>query len=170
MYQPLLSVGYKKLLVRMHEKNKAFGSGSKRKKDRILALGYTDILDYGCGKGKLRIDGIKRYDPGIPEFDHDPEPAELIVCTDVLEHIEPECLENVLSHIEGLMLKAGYFTIGILPAHKKLPDGRNAHLLVMPAEWWLVKMGEYFSIIEHQKLRDGAKMEERELELIVVKK
>jgi hypothetical protein len=154
----------------MHAKNKAFGSGSRKKKDRIVSLGYTDILDYGCGKGTLRIDGIKQYDPGLPKFDIPPLSADLVVCTDVLEHIEPEFLDNVLAHIESLMLKAGYFTIGILKARKNLPDGRNAHLIIEPAEWWIDKIVGYFNIVEHKKLRDGNRMEERELEVIVVKK
>lgn len=163
----LLSEEYRFLLERMHQKNRAFGSGSKRRKERILSLGYTDILDYGCGKGKLRIDGIHRYDPGMKEFNNEPKPAQLIVCTDVLEHVEPNFLEEVLRHIHSLMLAAGYFTIGIKPAKKKLPDGRNAHLIIEGPSWWMNKLEPFFHVVESQLLRDGKENDERELEVIL---
>ena len=39
---------------------------------------------------------IKEYDPAIPGKDSLPEPADIVVCSDVLEHIEPNYLLNVL--------------------------------------------------------------------------
>lgn len=167
----LLSESYREQLKLLHKKSKHFGAGSKRRADRIKSLGYTDILDYGCGKGYLRIDGIKRYDPAIDEFSALPEPADLIVCTDMLEHVEPECLDDVLSHMQSLMLKAGFFTIGTKPAKKKLPDGRNAHLIIQRHDWWIKKLNEYFHITGWQMLEDGIKKKEnKELEVTVVKK
>lgn len=143
----LLTDEYKNLLERMHKKSKVFGRGSKYRNEFVNSLGYEDILDYGCGKGKLRVN--KRYDPAVKEFSAEPEPADLVVCTDVLEHIEPECLEDVLTHIRSKMLKAGYFTISCSPAKKTLPDGRNAHLIVEPPKWWLKKLSDFFVIEKH---------------------
>jgi len=154
----LISENYRSLLNRMHKKQKNFGMGSKRRRDYIQSLGYEDVLDYGCGKGKLGIG--KKYDPAIPEFSADPEPADLLVCTDVLEHIEPELLDNVLSHMKSKMKKAGYFTIGCAPASKKLPDGRNAHLIVKPPEWWVDKLSEYFTVVSHAAHLDAMKRKE----------
>ena len=141
----LVSDEYREQLKLLHRKWESFGSGSKYRGEFIGSLGYKDILDYGCGKGRLGTN--KKYDPALPEFSEEPEPADLVVCTDVLEHIEPECLDNVLRHIRSKMLKAGYFTIGCSPAAKKLSDGRNAHLIIRPPEWWVEKLSDYFVVV-----------------------
>lgn len=163
----LLTENYRQQLAWMHRKHKSFGAGSRHRKERILSLGYGDILDYGCGKGWLGAS--KKYDPAIQEFSGDPEPADLVVCTDVLEHVEPELLDDVLKHIASKMLRAGYFTIGCAPAAKKLPDGRNAHLIVKPPTWWLEKLSGFFVVEDHQvrkdRLKRGASME---LEVVVL--
>ena len=141
----LISDKYLKQLESMHKDLPRFGIGSKYRKEFIASLVYDDILDYGCGKGRLETN--KKYDPAVKEFSADPEPADLVVCTDVLEHIEPECLDDVLRHIHSKMLKSGYFTIGCSKAAKKLPDGRNAHLIIQPPEWWIDKLSEYFVVV-----------------------
>ena len=107
------------------------------------------LLDYGCGKGnvfkniqkKFPLIDCRGYDPGVPEYAVMPEiPAELVICTDVLEHIEPELIDNVLKHIESLTLKTAYLIIDTLPAQKNLPDGRNAHLIIENQDWWTNKI------------------------------
>lgn len=108
------------------------------------------ILDYGCGertlRRQLRRDGysgaIKEYDPAIPKLAALPKPADLVVSTDVLEHIEPDLLTNVLDHICDLSIKGSYLVIATRLANKKLPDGRNAHLIVESAEWWIDRVTE----------------------------
>lgn len=154
------------LLRSFHNNRKSFGSGSDRHIEKVLSFGYTDVLDYGCGKGYLEIPGIHRYDPGIPEYTKQPEPHDMLVCTDVLEHVEPELLDNVLSHMKSLMRKEGYLTIGCSPAQKKLPDGRNAHLLIMPPEKWIEKLKEYFEVTFYDIYQDPNK-ELESIELLV---
>jgi uncharacterized Rossmann fold enzyme len=105
-------------------------------------------LDYGCGKGLLKYElgeVVTEYDPAIPGKDGLPERADLVVCTDVLEHIEPERLDSVLEHIRTLGDYA-FFVIATRPAEKDLPDGRNAHLIVRDAEWWKNKLANGFDI------------------------
>jgi len=116
-----------------------------------MAYGATSILDYGCGQGSLaRVlrsspwSSITEYDPAIPGKDAMPEPAELVVCTDVLEHIEPKRLQTVLGHIRGLATKAVFAVISCKPTNKVLADGRNAHLIIRHGHWWkkrIVKAG-----------------------------
>lgn len=154
----LISESYRQMLFRMHKKNRSFGCGSKRRKEYIKSLGFEDILDYGCGKGKLGLG--RKYDPAIPEFSDDPDPADLIVCTDVLEHIEPECLDNVLRHMKAKMKKSGYFTIACRPAAKKLPNGENAHLIIQPPEWWINKLSKYFRVVSQVSHPDRRKRKE----------
>jgi hypothetical protein len=108
------------------------------------------VLDYGCGRGTLLsalwdkhatlpFDFLE-YDPAIPEKDTKPTKADLVVCGDVLEHIEPDCLYAVLDDIRGIARSAVFLVVATQPAAKFLSDGRNAHLIVEPAEWWLPKL------------------------------
>jgi hypothetical protein len=68
--------------------------------------------------------------------------ADLVVCTDVLEHVEPELLDTVLRHLRSLARKAVFVVIATRPSNKTLSDGRNAHLIVETAEWWIAHLIE----------------------------
>jgi hypothetical protein len=141
----LISPDYAAQLRQMHAA-RAFSHGGQKHAGEILQLaakvGAQTVLDYGSGPGNLVIGTlpVSSYDPAVPGRDEDPEPADLIVCTDVLEHIEPEKLDAVLRHMRGLMLKAAYVVIALRPADKRLPDGRNAHLLIDNGAWWLDRL------------------------------
>ena len=68
----------------------------------------------------------------------------------MLEHIEPNYLENVLKELATIVEKFGFFSIHMGPAGKILADGRNAHLIQKPTSWWLPKLSEYFEIFHLQ--------------------
>lgn len=146
----LISHGYRAQNAQMHRENPAFGnSGSKWAlviDPLARSLGCSTLLDYGCGRGTLATAltaapyAVREYDPAIPGKDEPPEPADLVVCTDVLEHIEPECLDDVLADLARLSRKATWMVIATQPAMKALPDGRNAHLIVEPVGWWIGKI------------------------------
>ena len=74
------------------------------------------------------------------------KPAGLVCCIDVLEHIEPKLLDNVLKELARITNGLGFFTIHMGPAGKVLSDGRNAHLIQKPTSWWLPKLCNYFKI------------------------
>jgi hypothetical protein len=125
-----------------------------------LEIGH--LLDYGCGKSmnlgshlkpkqKLTYQG---YDPGVPDLAGDPVPAQMVACIDVLEHIEPECLDNVLDHMASLTEAVVFLSVHMGPALKKLPDGRNAHLIQEPMEWWLPKLMSRWDLQTAQKSSD----------------
>jgi hypothetical protein len=111
-----------------------------------LAMHYRagSILDYGCGRGTLgnqlraqqSIVDVRDYDPAVPGKDAPPATADLVVCTDVLEHIEPECLIAVLDHLRYLTRRALFLVVNLTPTHHRLSDGRNAHLIQQNALWW----------------------------------
>jgi methyltransferase family protein len=112
-------------------------------------LKTRDILDYGCGQRTLEKTlgfPIRNYDPCIPGLDTPPEPADFVACTDVLEHIEPECLDAVLDDLRALTREAALFVIANRPARKVLADGRNAHLIQEGMDWWLPKLSSRFRI------------------------
>jgi len=102
-------------------------------------LNTEDVLDYGCGKGDLAASlpfKIKNYDPGVPMFADRPEPVDVLVCHHVLEHIEPECLDEVLDHLRSLTKKVGLFWVPTFPGGYTLPDGRDSHLSLHEFDWW----------------------------------
>jgi hypothetical protein len=104
----------------------------------VEKLEITHLLDYGCGRrmGLLKTLKTKQkmtyqgYDPGagVPELATAPIPAQMVCCIDVLEHVEPEYLENVLDHL--------------------------AHLTQEPIEWWLPKLCSRWDIQTMQKVGD----------------
>ena len=112
----------------------------------ILTMHCKTVLDYGCGsmRNLLKVielpEGVKYqgYDPAIPEFSGK-GPADLVVCIDVLEHIEPACLPAVLNDLRALSKQWVYFSVHCGPAKKTLSDGRNAHLIQQPINRWLLK-------------------------------
>ena len=71
-----------------------------------------------------------------------PKPCEMVVCTDVLEHVEPDKLDAVMDHIFRLTGKLAYFVISTRFANAVLPDGRNAHLSIHDADWWITGLRE----------------------------
>ena len=122
----------------------------------LEAFQMRTLLDYGAGKGRLGITlrqytqrplTIFHYDPAVPQWAARPEPCEFVACIDVLEHIEPALLDNVLDDLERVTAQVGVFTVHTLPAVKALPDGRNAHLIQQPARWWLPKLFERFELV-----------------------
>lgn len=150
----LITDDYVKLNAELHESNSAYGtSGSMYTTDVLWVyanIGAQNILDYGAGKGLLRKSlpdslVVREYDPAIENIATRPEKADLVTCTDVLEHIEPECLAEVLEDINNLSMKGVFLSISCRPAKKFLSDGRNAHLIVEKPMWWLGKISACFS-------------------------
>lgn len=148
----LISEEYQKQNAKIHRQKNWGCDGRKCAKimrAAIKILGIKSLLDYGCGQGTLkttlRADGcgidIFEYDPAIPGKDKPPgEGADMVVCTDVLEHIEPQYIDKVMAHIWMLAGRYAYFVIATKPARQVLPDGRNAHLIVEDWGWWRDKI------------------------------
>jgi len=122
----------------------------------LQQVGMSELLDYGAGKGRLgqtlrqQIQTpltIHHYDPAVPEWSAPPAPCRFVACIDVLEHIEPHLLDNVLDDLKRVTAGVGVFTVHTGPAVKVLPDGRNAHLIQQPAGWWLPKIMERFELM-----------------------
>jgi hypothetical protein len=78
----------------------------------------------------------------------------MVACIDVLEHIEPELLDNVLDHLQSLTELVVMLTIDSGPAGKVLSDGRNAHLIQEPMAWWLPKLSARWDLQTVQKISD----------------
>lgn len=160
--EDLASFPYRDQIVTLH-RQREWGQHGASHGPAVLAyaseIGATSVVDYGCGTGTLKkaLPGIKTqlYDPGIPKFKALPKPADLVVATDVLEHIEPEKLDAVLRHIRLLAIKGAFLTISCTPARETLPDGRNAHLSLHDPQWWLKKLSDFGWVIARHELRKG---------------
>lgn len=150
----LISDDYLKQNVLLHEIEPTYGTSSWQYADAVYVLcekyHTRDVLDYGCGKGRLQdmLDfEIQQYDPAIPKHSRLPYPADIVICGDVMEHIEPECIDDVLIHIHELTQEVAYFVIATRAAAKTLPDGRNTHLIVEDERWWRQALCEHrFSV------------------------
>ena len=149
----LISAPYRELNAKLHQENLAYGVGGGKHAETVLkitkALETTSVLDYGCGKGYLAKAlpfPIWEYDPAIPEKAESPRSADVVVCTDVLEHIEPDKIRFVLKDLQRCIKKVGYFTIHTGPAQKTLPDGRNTHLIQRDIVWWKKQLKKYLTV------------------------
>lgn len=149
----LISGGYRKLNRQLHQAPRGFGASGHRWTRAVARViresNICSLLDYGCGQSTFwsafRADyprlaakvNYREYDPAIPGKKALPTGKhDLVTCTDVLEHVEPDLLNNVIEHVFSLASVYVFFNVAICPANKHLPDGRNAHLIVKSGEWW----------------------------------
>lgn len=121
----------------------------------VLELRPGTILDYGCGQSHL-VDMLQystevnvfRYDPAIAGIDTLPvQKADLVINTDVMEHIPPADVDDVLADIRRISPRA-IFNIATAPAQCVLPNGENAHCTVQSNEWWKQKLLSHFDHVE----------------------
>lgn len=163
----LISEEYRRMQQQLHE-NPDYGVVSMEYAplvaEVIEATQATELLDYGAGKGRLGIAlrahlkrplTIHHYDPAVPEWSAPPVPCQVVACIDVLEHIEPHLLDNVLDDLKRVTAGVGIFTVYSGAAVKVLPDGRNAHLIQQPAKWWLPKILERFELVTFNRIPMG---------------
>jgi 2-polyprenyl-3-methyl-5-hydroxy-6-metoxy-1,4-benzoquinol methylase len=148
----LITDYYRQQNVELHAKRETYGS-------RVRSERYSEIsglvqpgdriLDYGCGKAEMsrRLENVTNYDPATyPEL---PSPHHVVVCMDVLEHVEPDCLKDVLKHLAELTQKVAYVVVSNAKHGKKLPDGRYSHLIVRPENWWLKRLASVFKEVQY---------------------
>ena len=158
----LITETYRELNAELHRRVSHYGTFGHEwaaKVEELAAdLRASTVLDYGCGKGSLAKAlslPCAEYDPAIPGKDAMPEPADLVVCTDVLEHVEIECVDAVLSHIGSLAQMAALICVSCIPGSKRLADGRRAHITIRDPSWWRERLNEIGVITEIEPLRRG---------------
>lgn len=151
----LISEGYRELNRRLHAEVDGYGRSSRAWAALVARMmddeGHADALDYGCGKGELKQIlprlPIAEYDPAIEGKEAAPAPADLVICTDVLEHIEPAHINAVIRDLRRVTKRKLLLVVATHPSIKTLADGRNAHLLVKPGSWWREKIKAEFRIL-----------------------
>ena len=160
---------YRKLQRDLHDRNKFYGVSSIEFAPIVASVLHhfkiDNISDYGAGKKRL-LDALTKlkksprlyfpYDPAFPEYG-EPKKADLVCCIDVLEHIEPDLIDNVIEDLSKIVTNIGFFTVHLTPAGKILNDGRNAHLILKTIPWWMKKFEKYFSIFRWDEHQIGGK-------------
>jgi len=131
--------------------------------------GSGTILDFGSGTGvhwtkKVPIPGVKerktasehfgsrlrgfyRYDPAHPEYCKKPTGTfDIIMCTEVLEHVPLEELPELLSEMKSYLADDGVviFTIPKGLSSNAFPDGKNLHITLMETKEWNKMFYQYF--------------------------
>lgn len=149
----LISPQYQGLQRELHARPKAYGQRGYKwtaaVTDLIARFDAGSVLDYGCGQGtlieRLRQSGLRgvrwsEYDPAIAGKDQRPSFADLVVCTDVLEHVEPEKLNTVLAHLRMLARKAVFVVVATMDTAHVMADGRSTHLTIESGSWWQARV------------------------------
>ncbi len=153
--KPLHDKAYELSLKQEHEGNDKWGSSTKKYgSGDILGLvthrKYVQtVLDYGCGKGELKkylkehapwVE-VSEYDPGIVGKDTPPEGKfDLVWTCDVLEHIQPEYIDDTIVRLFELTKYVMYNNIACASSRSVFKDGpfkgQDLHLIIEePAKW-----------------------------------
>lgn len=163
--ETLISAAYLAEMEALHAAPRGFGAKGFKWEDMVASLFISyrcaSILDYGAGQGSLQAAlnargvawKVQSYDPAVEKFSADPAPADLVVCADVLEHVEGEKLGAVIDHLANLTRTALFVVVGLTPTAKTLSDGRQAHISLHPPTWWRAALGRRFRQTEEHAIR-----------------
>ena len=134
------------------------------------------LLDYGCGKAipydkerckevDLRnpiqelcsLESFDLYDPAYEKYATLPDKKyDIVVCTDVLEHVAEQDLDYVLTQILSRSNKVVFLNICCKPALKHFKEGKfkgkNVHISLFEPDWWGRKIGNIWNNFNHLKI------------------
>lgn len=149
----------------LHEREPSYGRSSDKNlkyiRPFVRQIRPKSILDYGCGKSRmvdrLGVPKVYRYDPALPEYSVLPvDRVDMVVCTDVLEHVPEDDLDRVLAEIRGLSDQC-FFIIALVEANETLPCGINAHVTIRGRGWWLWRLLQFWGRVSAVDERDEDK-------------
>jgi hypothetical protein len=118
-----------------------WGSGSGKASDALAAKGFqVRMVDIASNayKGKLPVTICCLWEMG-----EDIGPTDYGYCTDVMEHIPTEKVDDVFEAIAKRTLKKCYFQIALFE-DRCFRDAGPLHLSVFPDHWWVNKIEKHF--------------------------
>jgi hypothetical protein len=142
------------------------------------------LLDYGCGKAlpydkercrevDLRnpvqelcnIESFDLYDPAYTKYATLPDKKyDIVICTDVLEHVAEQDIDYVLTQILSRSKKIVFLNISCQNALKHFTEGKfkgkNVHVSVFHPEWWGHKIGNIWNKFNNIKIYTLCKTKE----------
>ncbi|MEP2618460.1 MAG: hypothetical protein ABJH25_10560 [Marinomonas sp.] len=143
--------------------NRVWGDSSYGKHGEYILSILSSIekrdsaIDFGCGQSPLASkileadDGIKlfdRYDPSIENISSIPqENYDILINTDVLEHIPEDELKTVLKTMSSVSDKA-IIIIHLAKAKLILPNGENAHCTIKKPKEWRSLLFDFYHEVE----------------------
>lgn len=149
----MITKEYRSVLLQQHETT-SWGAEKdfrhmEELRSHMVKTGSQSILDFGSGRKCLQKHSerdntgwrIFNYDPGTND-NVLPQTVDMVVSADVLEHIEPNFIDETLIRLFTIAQKGLYLVIALREAKAKLVDGRNAHLIVENLEWWQHRLHE----------------------------
>ena len=134
------------------------------------------LLDYGCGKAipyskkecksiglkkpvqeLCNLDSFDLYDPAYPKYNKlSKKKYDIVVCTDVMEHIAEQDIDYVLKDILSHSKKTVFLNISCQPALKHFKEGKfkgqNVHISVFHGTWWSDKVKNIWNKFKHLKI------------------
>lgn len=124
-----------------------FGCGTGRPAHELTRRGFAvlgvdfadNCLDNGVDVPFLVADLAK-----LPELS-----AQYGYCTDVLEHVETEHVDDVLAGISRIVRNAVFFSISTVADHfGPLLAAKQLHVTIRNAEWWRESLARYWPRVE----------------------
>jgi len=134
------------------------------------------LLDYGCGKAipyskkecksiglkkpvqeLCNLDSFALYDPAYPKYNKlTKKKYDIVVCTDVMEHIAEQDIDWVLKDILSHSKKTVFLNISCQPALKHFKEGKfkgkNVHISVFDGVWWSDKVKNIWNDFQRLKI------------------
>lgn len=154
----MITDSYRKELLDMH-KSSWGTTGGTYSGDTVVEFlkAFTDIktiLDYGCGESSLKKwvedAGITdrewtMYDPGVAEFSQRPEGKfDLVITTDVLEHVEEEHVDSVLDDLNEFAGRYLFNEIACYLARAFFQSGpykgQDLHINLKAPDSWMLRL------------------------------
>lgn len=160
----LISDAYLAEQRKLHADPRGYGAKGRKwayfAENLAKAYGCKSVLDYGCGQGSLLVSltgaapwlDVQGYDPAVAAFPGPAMPADLVTCTDVLEHVEPESVDAVIAELRRLTQKVLFVVVGTAATSKTLSDGRQAHISLHDKVWWGQHLARHFVQVEEQAI------------------
>lgn len=122
----------------------------------VKEYGVQTVLDFGSGAGDayrsphkihhewgLRRASVFLHDPSFREHEALPPAGklfDLVVCSDVLEHIPEAEVDTFINTLFGYARKVVWASVCCRPARKTFPGTEtNLHVTVQPLDWWAAK-------------------------------